>query len=86
MPLAGDAVTDTVAPGGRKPAWASTFESGSSSNRGATSRSRTAARARGSVTGTRATAQTSESGIDALRRAMKSSSASSTPGSIGGAS
>ena len=35
IPLAGDAVTDTVAPGGRKAAWSSAFLSGTSSKVGA---------------------------------------------------
>ena len=35
MPLAGEAVTDTVAPAGRNSAWSSAFLSGTSSNVGA---------------------------------------------------
>ena len=42
IPFAGDAVTETVAPGGRKAAWSSAFLSGTSSKVGA-SRTRASA-------------------------------------------
>ena len=46
IPLAGEAVTDTVAPGGRNAAWSMAFLSGMSSNVGARERRRPAPRAR----------------------------------------
>ena len=89
IPFAGEAVTDTVAPRGRKAAWSSAFLSGTSSKVGVSRTLASAAawvgvreeRRRNSIPG-----YTSESGIEALRLMMNSRSASSMASSSGGAS
>ncbi len=88
MPLAGDAVTDTRAPAGRNGIWSGRFLSGSSSKIGSARAvgERRPGRRIQTAPARQDGHQTSESGMDALVRAMKSSRASSIAGSSGGAS